>query len=236
MKIYRGIRWENNFHEEVQLSNALGYEGLQIWYYKGALNISCEDKLRTLKEIDHNIIIHAVWTADEINSDGHKLIKILLDLGHKELIVHPVLDGPRSQRSIFELEGALLALSRSLKKHDILLFVENNSMIDDINHRLDDMKIIYKHDDIHLLLDIAHISSYDHLNRILEIRKPEMLHLADKRFHIDHEHLPLGEGQLDFDYIFKECLIDFDGKIILEVAGTDDDLKKSYDKLLQIIN
>jgi len=235
MRICRGIRWENNFDEEVEFSKSIGFECMQIWFYKGELNINSEDKLEAIKNADHDIIIHAVWTPNEIEDDSDKLIQILLELGHRRLILHPVLEEERTKESILDLEKALLSLVDKLDKNNIRLYVENNSMIDDINHRLDDMRIIYKHDKIQLLLDVAHISSYDHLEKILKIRQPSMLHLADKRFHIPHEHLPLGQGELDFDLIFKTYLSDFDGDIILEITGSDQDLSDSYNKLNKII-
>ena len=62
-----------------------------------------------------------------------------------------------------------------------------------------------------------------------------MLHVADRHLEVVHEHLPIGEGNIDFDYVFGNILSDFDGKIILEVVNENQDIICSRDKLKNIL-
>jgi len=112
-------------------------------------------------------------------------------------------------------------------ENGIKLFLENNSKIDPINYNVKDLEIIFTQNlDIELLLDIAHIDDYKHLENIIKIKKPKMLHIVDKNFDIDHEYLAVGEGKIDFEYIFNEILIDFKGKIIFEVLDENEKIVK----------
>jgi sugar phosphate isomerase/epimerase len=88
-----------------------------------------------------------------------------------------------------------------------------------------------------MLLDIAHIDSYEHLERIIAIKFPKCIHLADKHFSAVHEHLPIGQGELDFDRILYRYLKGYDGKIIFEVTTDDDEaIVKGYKHIKQIVD
>jgi len=93
-----------------------------------------------------------------------------------------------------------------------------------------------KNHDVELLLDIAHMDSYEHLKEIVRIKKPGILHIADKHFNVVHEHLPVGKGEIDFQMLFKEILNDFDGKIIFEVVDEDEEIIRSKEIIESIIN
>ena len=71
---------------------------------------------------------------------------------------------------------------------------------------------------------------------IVRIKKPEILHIADKHFGVTHEHLPIGKGEIDFDLIFREVLPDFEGKIIFEVVDEDFEITNSKQIIYRIIN
>jgi len=52
-----------------------------------------------------------------------------------------------------------------------------------------------------------------------------------------HEHLPVGQGELDFKTIFENYLKDFDGKIIFEVVSdNDEDIINSKTLIQKILN
>lgn len=75
---------------------------------------------------------------------------------------------------------------------------------------------------------------YEHLAGQINAKYPKILHLADKHFSIIHEHLPFGDGELDFDLIFSNFLQYFDGRIILEITQSDQVLIEAKQKLLKI--
>ena len=39
-----------------------------------------------------------------------------------------------------------------------------------------------------------------------------------------HEPLPLGQGDIDYDLVFSKYLQGFDGRVILEVIGNDEEI------------
>ncbi|MBI9015615.1 MAG: sugar phosphate isomerase/epimerase [Clostridiales bacterium] len=240
MKFGRGIREENDFLKEVEFSKKAGFDFMQVWYYKGdiIINSNGKDKTDLIKEIGFPIIIHAVLTVEEIEVYLHNIIEVLQSLSHKELIIHPVCDEENiSGETIHSLRNSLDMASSELKKHGINLLVENNCRKTKLNYSVDDIKLIYTdNEEIELLLDIAHVDSYNHLEQILEIREPKMLHIADKHFTVEHEHLPIGNGELDFEKIFSEYLKEFTGKIILEIYDTDEEIEDSLRKIQGIVS
>ncbi len=235
MKFGRGIRYENDYLEEVAFSKRAGFDFMQVWYFKGDLviNSNGKNKVKLIKEIDYPIIIHAVLSVDEIELYLQDIIEILLNLSHKELIIHPVCENESiTKDTIHNLRKSLDIAKNKLKTHGIRLLVENNCRITKLNYSVDDIRVLYtENEDIDLLLDVAHIDSYDHLEKILEIREPKMLHIADKHFSVDHEHLPIGYGELNFEKIFNEYLKDFNGDIILEMDHSDEEFEDSLRKL-----
>lgn len=235
----RGIRWENDYVNEVEFSKKAGFNFMQVWYYQGdiLINSNGRNKVELIKDVDFPIILHAVLEADEFESEIHKIIEILNSLSQGELIIHPVSHKSEiTKESIQTLDKALKSITAELKEYNISLFVENNCKMTDLNYSINDIRYIYeRNEEVDLLLDIAHIDSYSHLKQIVEIRKPKMLHIADKHFNIEHEHLPIGQGALNFEIIFKEYLKNFEGKIILEIDGTDEEIENSLIELKKLL-
>jgi sugar phosphate isomerase/epimerase len=235
----RSIRWFNNYKNEVEFSKSNKFEFMQIWFAKGELVL---DKLLAPKE-EHvlksqfPVIIHAVYDIDDYDKYNDELIRILKYLNHKEVIIHPVCKPvPVNSETIYILAENIYKTNQLLKKNNIKLYIENNSVIDKINYTPDDLKIIFdRNPDVELLLDIAHIDDYDHLQEILKVKFPKCLHIADKRFSVEHEHLPIGQGDLDFELIFQNYLKGYDGKIIFEVVDTDEEVIHSKDIIESII-
>lgn len=114
--------------------------------------------------------------------------------------------------------------------------MENNCRVSPIHYSCSDVEIVFQgNEETELLIDIAHADSYEHLSRLSHIRYPGMIHLADKHFAIDHEHLPIGQGELDFHMIFSDILAEFSGKIILEIDQSDDAIIESVKKIEAIL-
>ena len=77
------------------------------------------------------------------------------------------------------------------------------------------------------LLDVAHIDNYLHLEEAISVKFPKCLHVAGKHFNVPHEHLSLTQGDIDYDLVFQKYLAGYDGRIILEVNGTDEEIIQS---------
>jgi sugar phosphate isomerase/epimerase len=227
----RSIRWFNDYRDEIEFSSLNKFSFMQIWFMKGELIL---DKVLSPKEqyvLNSNfpVIIHAVYDIDDYDKYNSELVRILKVLKHKEVIIHPVCETiPVNTETIYILADNIYKTNQLLKANNIKLYIENNSVIDKINYTPNDLKIVFdRNPDVELLLDIAHIDNYNHLQNILEVKFPKCIHIADKRFNVEHEHLPIGQGELDFELIFQNYLKGYDGKIIFEVVDTDEEIIKS---------
>jgi sugar phosphate isomerase/epimerase len=231
MEYGRSIRWFNNYRDEIEFSSLNKFSFMQIWFVKGELIL---DKVLSPKEqyvLNSNfpVIIHAVYDINDYDKYNSELVRILKFLNHKEVIIHPVCETiPVSAETIYVLADNIYKTNQLFKASNIKLYIENNSVIDKINYTPNDLKIVFdRNPDVELLLDIAHIDDYNHLQKILEVKFPKCIHIADKRFSVEHEHLPIGHGELDFELIFQNYLKGYDGKIIFEVVDTDEEIIKS---------
>lgn len=81
-------------------------------------------------------------------------------------------------------------------------------------------------------MDVAHVDNYQHLEEIITVNFPKCLHVTGKHFDVPHEHLPLTQGDIDYKLDFHKYLNGYDGRIILETDGADEELIMSK----QIIN
>jgi sugar phosphate isomerase/epimerase len=234
----RSIRWFNDYLSEVAFSKKNGFDFMQLWYMKGKLILDQvpEPKEQSIKQTDYPVIIHAVYDLDDFNLYTTELIRILKYLEHKEVIIHPVCESqPITQETIYALADNIFNTNQLLKQEGIKLYIENNSSIDIINYKPEDIKIIFdRNPDVELLLDIAHIDNIEHLKEIIQIKYPTCLHIADKHNDKKHEHLPLGQGELDYELIFKQDFKDFEGKIIFEIVGTDEEIISSLQRMKKI--
>ncbi|PWX61560.1 sugar phosphate isomerase/epimerase, partial [Clostridium perfringens] len=86
------------------------------------------------------------------------------------------------------------------------------------------------------LLDIAHIDNINHLQDLINIKYPKILHIADRHFDVIHEHLPIGHGEIDFQHIFSKLLPQYNGKIILEIVNKDSDIINSKNLIQNFLN
>lgn len=235
----RSIRWYNDYDEEVEFCRHHGFDFLQIWYIKGdlALDQVSAPKAQKVKEAGFPTIIHAVLDIHEFEEHVPKIIDILNYLEYKELIIHPVYESETiTAQSIYKLSEKVGKACELLKAQGIKLYIENNSRLDPINYTAEELAILFgQNKEAELLLDVAHIDSYEHLEEILKIRKPHLLHVADKHFDVIHEHLPLGQGDMDYGLIFDSYLKDFEGRIIFEVVAEDDEIIRSKKALQSIL-
>ncbi|MBZ9623824.1 sugar phosphate isomerase/epimerase [Clostridium sp. FP2] len=80
---------------------------------------------------------------------------------------------------------------------------------------------------LQFLLDIAHIDSYEHHKSMITVKMPKILYIADRHLEVIHEHIPIGQGNIDFKYIFTNILKDFHGKVVLEIVQSSIDMISS---------
>jgi sugar phosphate isomerase/epimerase len=230
-------RFFNKYEDEVKFAIDNGIDFMQLWYDKDGLGLhkNNEPKVNLIKEHGFPTIIHAVLDINEIEEH----IPILVDhaefLGHKELIIHPICISEQiTNETIYKLSDKISNALDVLKKHNITLYLENNSLKSPIFTSRRELEIMFsKNNDLESLLDIAHIQSYEHLCDLVAVKYPRILHIADKHFDVIHEHLPIGQGELDYNHIFN-IIKDFNGKIIVEVVDSDKDIINAVEYIRQL--
>jgi len=223
----RSARWYNNYGDEIGFCKKYGFDFMQIWYKNGGLEF---DKLpnpkeKAILEADFPVIIHAVFEIGDYEKYDKDLLRVLKFLGHSEVIIHPVCKPSLvSQESIYKLSECNKKITEMFSDEEITVYIENNCKLVPLNYTPEELRIIFgSSPKTELLLDIAHIDHYGHLQELINVKFPKCLHIADKHLTDIHEHLPIGHGELDYKIIFSDYLKDFDGKIIFEVVTDHDD-------------
>ena len=228
----------NSYRDEVEFAKNNGFKLLQIWYdSKGISLTKDEDPVATIKANEFPAIIHAVLDINEFEEHVPKLLAILKELQHKEVIIHPLCSSEKiTYKTIFKLSDKVKYALSIFKENGITLYLENNSRRSPIFNSANEIEIIFKRNpELELVLDLAHISDYQQVNQIIQIKTPKLLHIADKHLEVIHEHLPLGDGNIDFKYIFKNILPNFKGRAILEIVQSSEDIITSRDILLHLV-
>jgi len=231
--------YDHLFSDDVKFANHNDFKFLQLWYDKNGLSLNTEeDKFESIKNCGLPCIIHAVLDINEFDTHIQVLIDILKSLNQKESIIHPVCQSETiDQFTIRKLTQQIKTSTELLRNENIQLYVENNSKVDPILNSINDIRMLFSENiDVELLLDIAHIDDYEHLKEIIKIKQPKILHIADRHLELIHEHLPIGEGNIDFYHIFTNILNDYQGRIILEITQSNTELVRSKEMLKCIIN
>lgn len=239
IQIGRGIRWYKNYLEEVAFCVQHGFHFMQLWFKDGEI---CLDNIPTpkekyIKDIGFPIILHAVFDPQDFDLYGDQLLELVQYFGHKEVIIHPVCEKQPVFEGIDEvLRDKVYDFSLKAKSLGITFYLENNSVVDTFHYKPEALHRVHDgNDHVELLLDVAHIDNYAHLEKLIAVKYPKCLHVAGKHFNVPHEHLPLTRGDIDYTKVFTTYLPHFQGKIILEVDGVDEEIiasKKIIDEAL----
>lgn len=231
-------RFFNRYKDEVKFAKENNFDFMQLWYDNKGLCLHEDDKdfINTINKYTFPTIIHTVLNINEFEEHIPKLLDILNKLNHKELIIHPICENEEiNKETIDKLDKSVKYALNILNPYGITLFLENNSKLDPIFADTNEIqKIFSQNKDLEFLLDIAHIDNMKHLEEMIKIKKPKILHIADRHFDVVHEHLSLGQGDIDFQYIFSNLLPEYDGKIILEIVNSNLDIINSKNILENI--
>lgn len=232
-------RFFNRYEDEVRFAKENNFDFMQLWYDNRGICLHEDDIdfINTLNKYEFPTIIHAVLNINEFEEHIPKLLKILKELNHNELIIHPICENERiDEQTICKLDKSVKFALDILTSNGIKVYLENNSKLDPIftdTHEIE--KIFNQNKDLEFLLDIAHIDNLNHLKTMVKVKMPSILHIADRHFNVIHEHLPIGQGDIDFKYIFSNLLTNYDGNIILEIVNSDLDIIKSKEIIESII-
>ncbi len=238
--IGRTIRWYNNYIDEVNFCKENGFDFMQIWFKNGQIVLDNIPELRIeyIKKIGFPVIFHAVFTPADFDLYGDTLLDMVQYLGDTEVIIHPVYNKEAvTENTELELIEESVVFSQKAKGKGIAWYLENNSIIDKFHYKKEELQMLYDANNyVEQLLDVAHIDNYDHLKEIIDVKFPKCLHVAGKHFSKEHEHLSLTQGDIDYNLVFKQYLQDFDGRIILEVVDSDEEIIKSREIIEKAIS
>ena len=227
-------RYFNPYREEVEFAQNNNFKFMQIWYDRNGIALKKDlNPIEIIKKYDFPTIIHAVLDINEFEEHVPKLLEILKYLGHQELIIHPICESEEiTSQTIYKLSDKVRLALEELAKESITLYLENNSRLDPIFNQPNELEIMFKQNpSLEFLLDIAHIDNYDHLKSMIKIKMPKVLHIADRHLEVIHEHLPIGQGNIDYKHIFADILKEFHGKIVLEIIQSSNDIISSKAKI-----
>ncbi len=228
-------RYFRSLESEVAFARANGFAFLQLWYdHRGlCLDGSSPVDLVRIRNAGMPTIIHAVMELQALEAGAADLLDTVQALDHRELIIHPVCqEEPITAAATGRLSAAMGRLLATLRPRGVTVFLENNSRLDPIFQTVEDVdRVLGENPDLEFLLDVAHMDDLDHLRRLVAIKRPRLLHVADRRQATVHEHLPIGEGDIDFGYVFREILPDYRDRIILEVVQGDEAIVASRTRL-----
>lgn len=183
-------RFFNRYEDEVKFAKENKFDFMQLWYDNKGLCLHENDKdfINTINKYNFPTIIHAVLNINEFEEHIPKLLDILNKLNHKELIVHPICENEEiNKETIDKLDKGVKYALNILNPYGITLFLENNSKLDPIFTNTNEIqKIFSQNKDLEFLLDIAHIDNMNHLEEMLKVKKPKILHIADRHFDVVH--------------------------------------------------
>lgn len=227
----------NMYSEEVDFAKKNNFKFMQIWYDRNGISLNKdENPVEEIKKHNFPSIIHAVLDINEFEEHVPKLIEILKYLEHKELIIHPICESEEiTENSIHKLSEKVKYALEALHSENITVYLENNSRLDPIFNKTSEIEIKFNNNPkLEFILDVAHIDDYEHLKEMIKIKKPKVLHIADRHLENIHEHLPIGQGNIDYEFIFNTILNDFNGKAILEIIQSSEDIINSRIKIEEL--
>lgn len=185
----------------------------------------CQTILNLAKQYNLDLSMHAPYigySTDIANKDDEirekavdlfiKVAEVANKLNIKKVTIHPgYIDNYISHpETLLHLKKSLAKLNEVAKANDILFLLENTGdkrpkyiLLSDEEH----IGICQEYSNIFLTLDIVHLNSFatdaDAKNRLQKLLPYiKNAHFADMQ-NQDHRHLPLGQGNFDFESIIK---------------------------------
>lgn len=230
--------YKNAYKDDVQFAKSNGFSFLQLMYTnEGLLNKEVSMQADEIKKIGFPGIIHACLDINDIEKHSEELVDVVKYLNHKNVILHPICRSEKIEdNTIYKLSKIVSDLLFKMNKEGISLFLENNSKLDPIFTTTREIDIMFRENpNLEFVLDVAHIDNYVHLKEMVMIKYPKLLHITDRQLDEIHNHVPLGQGNIDFKYIFSDILPNYSSKIIIEVFQSDEDIINSKEYIKQIL-
>ena len=233
------VGYTKHISKEINFAKENKFDFIQLWYDSNGLEIIARksDEFKVLLEEKFPAIVHALLDIDELSFHSRPIMDIAKRLHHKSVIIHPFSRDYSNSEQCKKLREIMENDYSQFMANGIDVYVENNCRSHPLLYEPREIEYFFDSKcNFRFLLDIAHIDSYDHLEDLVKTRYPDMLHLADTHFAAEHEHLPIGQGELDFTLIFSEYLDVFDGKIIFEITQSEEDIVNARLQIMNVLN
>ena len=164
---------------------------------------------------------------------ARQTLDIAKELGCKKIVFHTnyIVGFNSADYKKMWVDRNALAYKTFLKEYpDIEILIEN--MFDNNDELI--LKVLNEVNDprFKMCFDVAHANLSDEsINDWFNNCKKYISHIhINDNFGDSDSHLAIGSGSIDYNYVIKEILNDFDGTILIEVKTTDDFIK-SYEYL-----
>ena len=207
--------------------------------------VELEKRIKAYQNVGGFNTIHGVFfdicfnSSDNLIKDAsytraRQTLDIAKKLGCRKIVFHTnyIVGFNSTDYKTMWIDRNALAYETFLKEYsDIEILVEN--MFDDNDELILALLKKVNNPKFRMCFDIAHanlskesiITWYNNCKDFIS-----HIHINDN-FGTSDAHLAIGTGSMDYDYIIKEILNNFDGSILIEVKTTDDFIK-SYEYLI----
>jgi len=204
-----------------------------------------EDRISAYKNVGGFNTIHGVFfdicfnSSDELIKNAsytraRQTLDIATKLGCKKIVFHTnyIVGFNSADYKKMWIDRNAIAYKTFLKEYpNIEILVEN--MFDQDDELILKLLEAVNNERLRMCFDIAHANLskesikdwYSHCKKYIT-----HIHINDN-FGDSDSHLAIGSGNMDYDYIIKEILNNFDGSVLIEVKTTADFIK-SYEYLV----
>lgn len=201
-----------------------GFELIQLWFDHRGLMVQgrAVEDVGPLRDCAIKTVVHAVLTPNELVRRAGDVASLARKAGHSWVILHPISGrGECRDGRTRDLVAALRQRLPVFTDAGLRVCVENNCALHPMVHTTEDLTMLVEAlPEVELLLDIAHMDGPAHLESLVSVRFPYALHVADRHLAVAHEHLAIGEGDIDINALMSTTLKGFDGPAVFEMPDT----------------
>ena len=224
--------------DEITFAQNNDFSILQLWFDRYGLSTKDKKSIDALVGSKIETVLHVAANIGEFGKLIASAVPVVKMLNHKRIIIHPTI--PTKDIGT-DLHSQLISETNNILPQlldlGLKVYFENNSKLDPLFQTINDIDSFFNtFPQVEFLIDVAHMDSYEYLDLLTKVKMPHILHVSDRHLETIHEHLTIGDGNIDFHNVFKNHLKGFDGSIIFEVPWTDLARSKSKQLIQSILS
>lgn len=237
MKIGMCVRSVERFEAEIEFARKHGFDFVKLWYDDNGLgvlgkgNIRIEDVARSSMPV----VLHVGIKVPDIFNHFTRVCEIAEAVSALTVVIHPWLRAEHTeQKSNLLLAEGLQKSIGVFHRKEIDVALANNCRLFPVCYTEEQLNEIFLNNPgLDFFLDVAHTDDLAHSKALISQKRPSGLFVSDRRFSVHHEHLPAGEGNVDFQSIFNDLLPGFKGSIVIEIDTSDEDILRTASAVRQ---